>query len=140
MRADAALAAGLFGLLGLLLTWALLRRRGPLGEWRPLPIAACMAGLATGFCAWSWLCADGPTAARGALAGLLAGVLSHPPAWFLLIFWKSLTRRPGERPPGPLAGAAGSLGNSFWSLLLAGWLTGGAGALAGALLGAALAP
>lgn len=71
---------------------------------------------------------------RAALAGAFVGALSHPPAWYIaiLLSWITGTKGYGEiRALGPADGLWACLVMSFWSLLLAGWLTVPAGVVAG---------
>jgi hypothetical protein len=65
------------------------------------------------------------------------GLLSHPLAWYLAILWHYLSgdrASTGDEPLDPIMGITDSFVFSFWSLLLAGWLTIPVGAALGALL------
>lgn len=106
---------------------------------------AGLAAFATTFGVW-WLVMDrwakrGPWA--GAAAGAVSGGIAHYVCWYMqivsanacyLVTGNCLSSL-GEPPLNLLAGLAGALVLSLGSLLLFGWVTVPAGALAGALLG-----
>lgn len=106
--------------------------------------AALAAGL-TAMALWWLLCerAGRFGAGRGALAGGLAGLLSHYPCWYFAILGQNVDywllggtgSSLGEAPIDPLLGLGGAAVLTFGSLLVVGWLTVPVGAAAGALYG-----
>jgi hypothetical protein len=114
--------------------------------WGEFPLHAGAAFFLTSFVVWWALVArpGKPGVGRGAIAGLVSGLLAHPVTWYLLICvnWAlallNLRAGPsgGDDPLNPLTGLLGALVFSLGSLLLLGWVTIPAGALVGALVGA----
>lgn len=92
-----------------------------------IPASAVAAGSA-GMLTWRLFVASHgkPPRRRLVLAGLTAGVIAHPLAWYLFLVWNyfaGTTSSLGERTMNPLEAAAGALVFSVWSYFLAGWLT-----------------
>ncbi len=103
------------------------------------------AGLSAFICGavfWRLLAAHKPGPVQGSLAGLLAGVVSHWLCWWLFItsawvshlFTGQLSSL-GEPPMNPINALWGAAAFSFWSLIVAGWITAPAGAFTGWALG-----
>jgi hypothetical protein len=74
---------------------------------------------------------------RGAVVGALVGLVSHPPAWYLMLLFLYVSGErtsSGERTLDPVNGLWASLVYSLFSWLLVGWIT----ALIGAAIGGSL--
>jgi hypothetical protein len=128
-----------FGGSGFVLAYLIVSTRGRVEDWWPLVVASGLAAFAVSLLLWRLLCATSRPVSgrRGALAGALTGLFAHPLAWYLALIWNYLsgqTSSLGDKHAGPLDGLAVSLIMTFWSLLLAGWLTVAAGAVVGFLL------
>lgn len=113
--------------------------------WAELPLYAGAAVFLTVLIVW-WLHVARPGKAgvvRGAVAGLIIGLVAHPVTWYMWICsnWVliSLSIRSGPsaggEPLNPLTGMPGAFVFSLWSVMLIGWLTVPAAAVAGALFG-----
>jgi hypothetical protein len=110
------------------------------GHWMLL-FAAPAAAFVCGAALWRILPerTSGRSAAWGACAGALAGVVSHYLAWYLqyvgmnLCFWLTggCTSSLGEPPANLLAAFAGAAAFTFFSLLVVGWATLPIGAVLG---------
>jgi hypothetical protein len=107
-------------------------------------LAAPIAAFATAALFWWWLL-DRPsihTKTRGAIAGALAGAVAHYVCWLLLMLGASACHAVlgacadslGDVPMGPVDALWAAGLYSLFSLLLFGWLTVPAGAMAGALV------
>ena len=128
-----------FGGLGFGLAYLIVSVRGRIGDWWPLVAASGLAAFAVSLLLWRLLCGSGRpvTWRRGALAGALTGLLAHPVAWYLALVWNyaiGQTSSLGDRSTNALESLAGAFIMTFWSLLIAGWLTVPAGAVVGFLL------
>ena len=108
-----------------------------------LILSVALATFAVGFAFWSWCMPIRTSARLGALAGTLAGVVSHPAAWALFFLSDVVTK-----PQNGLiliqnvnlipSVISTSIFFSYWSLLIAGIFTVSATSLAGAIVGALL--
>jgi hypothetical protein len=129
----------IFGALGLVLAYLIVSGHAVGGDWWSIVVASGVAAFAVSYVLWRVIGSPARplSARRGALAGALTGVLAHPVAWYLAIIWNYLRGRalfPGGTPVGPIEGLRASLVYAFFGLLLTGWLTVPAGAIAGWLL------
>jgi len=129
----------IFGALGLVLSCLILAGHAAGSDWWSIVVASGVAAFAVSYVLWRALCSPvrPRSARRGALAGALTGVLAHPVAWYLAVVWTYLRSRPmfpGGKPVGPIEGLSVSLVYAFFGLILTGWLTLPAGAIAGWLL------
>src|SRR5689334_6696513 len=129
----------IFGALGLVLSYLILAGHTSGSDGWSIVVASGVAAFAVSFALWRVICSpDRPLSARrGALAGALTGVLAHPVAWYLAVVWTYLCSRPlfpGGKPVGPVEGLTVSLVYAFFGVILTGWLTVPAGAIAGWLL------
>lgn len=113
--------------------------------WREFPLHAGAAAFLTTLVVW-WLQVarpGKPGVLRGAVAGLVSGLLAHPVTWYVMICWNwaliLLSIRTDPSGDGdllnPLTGLLGAFALSLWSVILMGWITVPAGALVGALVG-----
>jgi len=132
-------SALIFGALGLVLAYLIVSGRTAGGEWWSLVVASGLAAFAVSYVLWRVLSSPGRpfSARRGALAGALTGLLAHPVAWYLAVIWNYLRGNalfPDSKPIGPIEGLKASFVFAFFGLLLTGWLTVPAGAIAGWLL------
>ena len=121
----------------------LILAHAPGDGWQSLAIWSGAAAFGLSLLFWRLFCASDQliSARRGALVGVLTGVLAHPVAWYLAIVWNyaSGARTPlGDRALNPIEGLAGCLVLAFWSLLLTGWITVPAGGILGWILGRTL--
>lgn len=104
-------------------------------------VAAALAAFGSGAALWRVLPERSARRrpAWGALAGALAGVVSHYLTWYLgyvganLCFWLTggCTSSLGEPPADLLLALSGAAGLTFFSLLIVGWLTAPIGAVLG---------
>jgi hypothetical protein len=129
----------IFGALGLVLSYLILAGHAAGSDWWSIVVASGVAAFTVGFILWRALCSPVRplSARRGTLAGALTGLLAHPVAWYLAVVGTYLRGRPmfpGSRPVGPIEGLPVSLVYAFFGLILTGWLTVPAGAIAGWLL------
>jgi hypothetical protein len=129
----------IFGALGLVLSYLILAGHAAGRDWWSIVVASGVAAFAVSYVLWRVICSpDRPLSARrGALAGALTGLLAHPVTWYLAVVWTYLRGRvlfPGGKPVGPIEGLPVSLVYAFFGLILTGWLTVPAGAIAGWLL------
>ena len=97
------------------------------------------------FVLWRLFCVPDQliSARRGALAGVLTGLLAHPVAWYLAIAWMYLIGERsslGNRTIDPFEALTGCFVFAFWSILLMGWITVPAGGVVGWILGKVLRP
>lgn len=128
-----------FGALGLVLSYLILVGHASGSDGWSIVVASGVAAFAAGYVLWRVTCSPvrPHSARRGALAGALTGLLAHPVAWYLAVVWTYLRGRslfPGGKLVGPIDGLPVSLVYAFFGLILTGWLTVPAGALAGWLL------
>jgi hypothetical protein len=117
-----------------------------LGEgWPEFPLYTGIATFLTTFVVW-WLSVARPRqagVARGAVAGLISGLVAHPVTWYILICFNwalialSIRDGPsaGQEPMTPLSGLLGALVYSLASIVVMGWITIPVGAVVGALVG-----
>lgn len=101
--------------------------------WEWLALAAPLAAFLSGAALWRLLPERNPRQRRGwgALAGALAGLVSHYFTWYLqflaanVCFWLTggCTGSLGEPPADPLTALLGAAGLTFFSLFVVGWLT-----------------
>lgn len=113
-------------------------------------VAAALAAFVSGTALWRVLPERIPRhrLAWGALAGALAGLVSHYLTWYLafvganVCFWLTggCTSSLGEPPANLLEAFAGAAGFTFFSLLIVGWLTVPIGAGLGLAFGFASTP
>ena len=135
----ALLPALIFGGLGLVISYLIVSGHAVGGDWWSIVVASGVAAFAVSYVLWRVICSPVKplSARRGALAGALTGVLAHPVAWFPAIIWNYLQGHalfPSSNPFGPIAGLQATFVFAFFGLLLTGWLTVPAGAIAGWLL------
>jgi hypothetical protein len=135
------LLAGLdFAILGFICAWFLLR--GAAEDWQALRYAAPPAAFLASMFFWRLLVSgkSHKLMLRGAAAGGLTGLFSHPLAWYLAIlyFYFSDARSSlGEATLNPLEGIPASCLYAIVSLLAAGWITVPLGAAVGGLMAVA---
>ena len=122
--------------------------RSAIGDgYEVLPVYAGIAAFACSSGFW-WLILDRPqkyTIRRGAIAGALAGTLSHYLCWYLIIlgsnacYWITggCTGSLGEVPVDPFQGLAAAFTYSLFSLFFYGWLTIPTGVVTSAILASA---
>ena len=132
-------AALIFGALGVLLSYLILSGHAVGDDWWPMVVASGVAASAVSYVLWRVLCSPGrpSSARRGALAGALTGLIAHPVAWYLAVVWTYLRGHalfPNGKPVGPIEGLGPGFVFAFFGLILTGWLTVPAGAIAGWLL------
>ncbi len=104
--------------------------------WWLIPVGATLSAFLCGVFSWRVFSSRNGDISylRAGLAGALAGVVSHPVTWYLAILLSLVTGVTGYgemRVLGPGDGLWASLVFSFWSLLLAGWITVPLGAVTG---------
>jgi hypothetical protein len=133
------IAALVFGVTGFIIAHLILAHSAGNG-WHSLAIWSGVAAFGLSFLFWRIFCASGRliSGRRGALVGILTGVLAHPVAWYLAIVWsyRSGARSSlGERVLNPLEGVAACFVFAAWSIFLTGWLTVPAGGVVGWMLG-----
>jgi hypothetical protein len=107
--------------------------------WWVLLLGASLSAFLTGVFFWRVFSGrDGSISfPRAGFAGAFVGAFSHPLAWYVAILASLLTGAKGYgsiRIFGPGDGLWASLVFSAWSLLIIGWLTIPAGAMAGVAL------
>ena len=93
--------------------------------WRGFIPFAAFAAFAVGAVAWRWI---SPLKLRwsGAVAGAVAGLASHPLAWyaFIVAAWVSGAKSSLSEPTvNPLEAVPAALFFTAWSWLFTGWLT-----------------
>lgn len=103
-----------------------------------IPCSAIAASI-TGGLLWRWLHRPHakPTSIRGFWIGALAGLVSHPIAWYLALVWNYFFGEGGlasDQPLNPLQAIPGALVFTLWSIPLAGWLTIPLGGMVGYIL------
>jgi hypothetical protein len=128
-----------FGALGLVLAYLILSGHAVGSDWWSIVVASGVAAFAVSYVVWRVICPSVRPLSprRGALAGALTGVLAHPVAWYLAVVWTYLRGRtlfPNSKPVGPIEGLGVSFVYAFFGLILTGWITVPAGAIAGWLL------
>ncbi|KOR31979.1 hypothetical protein TI05_10205, partial [Achromatium sp. WMS3] len=69
-----------------------------------------------------------PTIWRNILSGFIISTLSHPVTWYLVFFFYWLydvimARLSISNLPNPIEALQFAIGMSFWSLIIAGWIT-----------------
>lgn len=129
----------IFGALGLVLSYLILSSHAAGDDWWSIVVASGVAAFAVSYVLWRVLCSPGrpSSARRGALTGALTGLIAHPVAWYLAVVWTYLRGHalfPNSKPVGPIEGLRASFVFAFFGLILTGWLTVPAGAIAGWLL------
>lgn len=130
--------AGLaFGLTAFIFSWLLIT--GAVGDWQEMLYAAPVAAFLSGVLGWGLLVNTGRrvTLLKGAGAGALIGLISHPLTWYgaiLYLYVSGARNSLGEPTLNPLAGVWASLVYSSLSLLFVGWLTVPIGATLGGIL------
>jgi hypothetical protein len=129
----------IFGALGLVISYLILSGRAAGSDWWSIVVASGVAAVAVSYVLWRVLGspAKALSTRRGVLAGALTGLLAHPVAWYLAVVWTYLRGHalfPNSKLVGPIEGLPVSLVYSFFGLILTGWLTVPAGAIAGWLL------
>lgn len=110
-----------------------------------LAISSGAAAFGVSFLFWRIFCASPQliSARRGALVGILTGVLAHPVAWYLAIVWtyaSGARTSLGDSTLNPLEGVPACFVYAGMSILLMGWLTVPAGGMLGWILGKVLRP
>ena len=128
-----------FSALGFALAYLILAGHTTGSDWWSIVVGSGVAAFAVSFVLWRVICSrDRPLSVRrGALAGALTGLLAHPVAWYLAVVWTYSRGRPlfpGGKPVGPIEGLPVSLVYAFFGVILTGWITVPAGAIAGWLL------
>ena len=113
-------------------TLSLADRDGELWGWLLIPSATLVTGLIGALC-WRAFAQPSPTRRRGALVGVLVGLVAQPPAWLLTVLLGIAASPPGPAP-GLLDALEVSASLSLMGWALGGWLTLPAMACAGALL------
>ena len=129
----------IFGVLGLVISYLILSSHAVGTDWWSIVAASGLAAFAVSYLLWQVLCSPArPTSPRhGVLAGALTGVLAHPVAWYLAVVWTYLRSHPlfpNGKLVGPIEGLGVSFVYAFFGVILTGWITVPAGALAGWLL------
>jgi hypothetical protein len=136
------IAALLFGGTGFIIAHLIIAHAAGDG-WQSLPICSGAAAFGLSLLFWRLFYPSDQllSARRGALVGILTGVLAHPVAWYLAIVWNYASGARtslGDPVLNPLEGLTGCLVFAFWSLLLTGWITVPAGGILGWILGRTL--
>jgi len=120
-----------------------LDRNSPPGSRWVFATAAGASAFVTMMFLWWMLVArrESFTIARGALAGALAGAVSHYPCWYIFLSLHLLCdklalscRDAGGAPASAIESFGAAAKMSIFSLIFLGWLTMGLGALLGALV------
>jgi len=132
-------SAATFGLLGLALASVIVFSLSKVSDTWTIVLSAGVASFALGYVLWRIFCpADQPSSVRqGILSGALTGLLAYPVTWYLAIVLNYMLGYPTfpDKPPlDPITGIYTSFVYAFFSIILTGWLTVPAGAIAGWLL------
>ena len=135
------IAALVFGGSGFIVANLILSHFGPeRSDWHSLAISSGAAAFGVSYFFWRVFCSSSQliSARRGALVGVLTGILAHPVAWYLAIVWSyasGVRSSLGERMVNPLQAIAACFLYGGLSVLLTGWLTVPAGGVVGWILG-----
>lgn len=133
-------AGGCFALAALAPSFLILTLIGVNDSWRGLIVTSSVAAFIMGTLLWKLIFAGGrrPTLWRGVGVGALVGIVSHPPAWYLLFVWFFVTGERsslGDRTLDPLSAIPASFFASLASVWVVGWMTSSVSAIVGGVLG-----
>jgi hypothetical protein len=136
--------AVVFGGAGYIIAYLILPRPET-RDWHLLTISSGAGAFGVSYVLGRVLCSSSRllSGRRGALVGVLTGILAHPVAWYLMIVWSYVSgvrSSLGERAVNPLEGLTACLVYACWSVVLTGWLTVPAGGILGWILGRTLRP
>jgi hypothetical protein len=136
-----------FGGTGFIIAYLFLAHFSPEGktDWHSLAISSGAAAFGVSLLFWRLFCPADQliSARRGALVGIVTGVLAHPVAWYLVIVWlyaSGARSSLGDRTINPLDGLAACFVYAGFSIVSTGWLTVTAGGIVGWILGRLLRP
>ena len=118
------ISALVFGGAGSIIAYLILYHLSPeRSDWHALTISSGAAAFAVSCVFWRVFCSPSQliSGRRGALVGVLTGILTHPVAWYLAIVWSYASGARsslGDRTLNPLQGLTACFVYAFLSILV----------------------